>query len=483
MLVTVLLLISSSLFLSLLLTPIVRLLAIRLNFVDVPDNKRKVHRKPIPRVGGIAVAASYFVPLLGAVVWFAYQHAAPGREFAIIKAIVPGAVLIFLTGLADDVFDLKPRNKLIAQTVAVILTVAAGVHIESGTAFSLHTVIAMLGSVVWLLACTNAINLIDGLDGLAGGISLVATIAILIASVMSGNTGLILAAAPLVGALLGFLRYNFNPASIFLGDCGSLLLGFLLGCYGIQWSSAAATSLDIFAPVMVLAVPLLDVALAITRRFLGRQPIFKADRAHMHHRLLALGLTHRQTVLVLYAAAVIAGTLSLSLLRAPAGWEALILVIFAGAVLFGIRELGYAEFKALWRVLFGVDLREEVVARLAVDRLAEGLQSAETAENCWTAIQQSCEQLGIHAVRMQLAGNLFNAKTDAALLRSWAMRIRISKNEWIELAHNAGPVRYSSAIVPFVTTMRQVLVDKSSRWESLNEKSSRFAGALYTTVA
>jgi UDP-GlcNAc:undecaprenyl-phosphate GlcNAc-1-phosphate transferase len=150
-------------------------------------------------------------------------------------------------------------------------------------------------TVLWLLACANAFNLIDGLDGLASGVGLFATLTTLCAALMHGDMELALATAPLAGALIGFLRYNFNPASIFLGDCGSLSIGFLLGCYAVMWSQKSATLLGMAAPAIVLAAPLVDTALSIARRFIQHKPIFGADRGHLHHRLLDRGFVRPGT--------------------------------------------------------------------------------------------------------------------------------------------------------------------------------------------
>jgi UDP-GlcNAc:undecaprenyl-phosphate/decaprenyl-phosphate GlcNAc-1-phosphate transferase len=155
-------------------------------------------------------------------------------------------------------------------------------------------------TILWLLACMNAFNLVDGLDGLAVGVGLFATLTVFTAAMMQHNMVLAVATFPLAGALLAFLCYNFNPATIFLGDSGSLLIGFLLGCYAAIWSNKSATLLGMTAPLMALSIPLLDVALAIVRRFLRRQPIFAADRGHIHHRLLDRGFTPRRVVLMLY---------------------------------------------------------------------------------------------------------------------------------------------------------------------------------------
>ena len=154
-------------------------------------------------------------------------------------------------------------------------------------------------TILWLLACMNAFNLVDGLDGLAAGVGLFATLTVFAAAMMQHNMVLAVATFPLAGAMLAFLCYNFNPATIFLGDSGALLIGFLLGCYAAIWSNKSATLLGMTAPLMALSIPLLDVALAIVRRFLRRQPIFTADRGHIHHRLLDRGFTPRRVVLVL----------------------------------------------------------------------------------------------------------------------------------------------------------------------------------------
>src|ERR1035441_2910506 len=172
---------------------------------------------------------------------------------------------------------------------------------------------------------TNAFNLIDGLDGLAVGVGIFATATAFLSALLSGNIALALLTAPLLGALLGFLPYNFNPASIFMGDCGSLTVGFLLGCFGVIWSAKAATVLGMTAPLIALAIPLLDTALAISRRFLRHQPIFGADRRHIHHRLLARGFTPRRVAYMIYASAGVTAALALLLSSSHAGGVALVL--------------------------------------------------------------------------------------------------------------------------------------------------------------
>jgi UDP-GlcNAc:undecaprenyl-phosphate GlcNAc-1-phosphate transferase len=481
MLLTLLLLTALSLILSVSFTPTIRTLAIRYNFVDLPDNGRKVHISPIPRVGGVALAAAYFGALLATALFVAYRMPAASGCFAAVKSIAVPAFLIFLIGLADDIFNLKPRHKFAVQIVAAIMVAAAGVHIHGIGTFNVHPTLETLGTIVWLVACTNALNLIDGLDGLAAGIAFLATLTTLIASLMSGDIGLTIATLPLAAALLGFLVFNFNPASIFLGDSGSLLLGFLLGCFSIMWSGKSNTALHMAAPLMALAVPLADTTLAVLRRFLRTQPIFKADRSHIHHRLLARGLSHRRTVLLLYAAATVAGSLALCLVytRGPLG--GIVIAVFVGAMMFGLRQLAYDEFDALRKTLLPDGIRREIAERLAVRTFDEALAAAVSPSDCWAVIQVACDEFGMHAIRMELADSHFysDKRMDAF---SWTMHVTIPDSGWIELSHNSGSLGYNSMIGPFVNTMRQGLASKISYAASVVDIPVAYPGSFYETA-
>jgi UDP-GlcNAc:undecaprenyl-phosphate GlcNAc-1-phosphate transferase len=350
--------------------------------------------------------------------------------------------------------------------------------------FTAHPLLGKAVTVIWLVACTNAVNLIDGLDGLAAGIALMATMTTLAASLISGHIELTIATAPLAGALIGFLVFNFNPASIFLGDSGSLVLGFLLGCYSVLWSSKSATLVGMAAPIIALSVPLLDTTLAIARRFLRAQPIFQPDRAHIHHRLLARGLTHRRTVLVLYLAAGIAGIFSLGLLWARNYWEAVILVSFACAAMYGVRELSYAEFDAARRVLLRGGLRREINAELAVQNFEAGLQAAATPHDCWAIVERVSHECGFRATRMRLAGRIFGAKNHGDTARASAIAIAISDKDWVELSLAPDSVLHPTALVPFATTMRRVLADKRivMAYSPEREVETSFTTVLYETI-
>jgi hypothetical protein len=214
---------------------------------------------------------------------------------------------------------------------------------------------------------------------------------------------------------------------------------------------------------------------------LSNQPIFKPDRSHIHHRLLARGFSHRATVLLLYAAAATSGALALSLTLVRGHWEITIVAIFGACVVMGVRELGYIEFDALRAVLIRGDLRREITAYVAMRSFEEALTSADTASQCWITIQALCGEFGFHAVRMQLGGDSFGSEN--APQRSWAMRIPILTNDWIELCHNPECVQYPNAFLPLASMIRRVLSDKSTFWAQSAAHSSTFKASLYPTMA
>jgi UDP-GlcNAc:undecaprenyl-phosphate GlcNAc-1-phosphate transferase len=483
MLVTILLLTAAALILSLCLTPLVRLLALKYNLIDLPDNKRKIHSKPIPRVGGIGIVFAYFGACLIIAALAAFNPVAVHPAFAAVRAIAPGLIVIFLTGLADDIFNLKPRQKLVGQIIAAGLVIAGGIRMHGIATFSVHPIVGILGTVAWLVLCTNAVNLIDGVDGLAAGVAFFGTTTVLIASLLCGNFELTMATAPLAGALLGFLVFNSNPASIFLGDCGSLVLGFLLGCFGLIWNENSTSAFGVAAPLMALTVPLLDTSIAITRRFLRARPIFEPDRSHIHHRLLARGLTQRRTVLVLYTSAVVGGALSLCLAGARHPWGAGVLLAFGVAVTFGIRQLKYAEFGTAGRLLLQGGFRREVNAQLALQTFKEKLSASTSPDDCWNILEHASEAFGFRPIGMQFAGQLFHCHPGNHPVQSWAIRIPVSESDWIELDHDFTLTSHSSVVAPFVRTIREVLAQKRTDITRLDKQILTFPGTSYAVTA
>ncbi|HTS64433.1 MAG TPA: MraY family glycosyltransferase [Candidatus Acidoferrales bacterium] len=424
---------AAAILLTLAFTPLCRSVSTRLGWVDQPG-PRKVHAAPVPRTGGIAILAAYamaFVVLFYSPLGGARNVAAalPG-----VWALLPAVIVAFLTGLLDDILGLDPWMKLFGQLLAAVLACQAQVEIRSIAGHSLAaTWLPVPLTILWLVACSNAFNLIDGLDGLAAGVGIFATATACLSATLAGNYALALATAPLLGALVGFLPYNFNPASIFMGDCGSLTVGFLLGCFGIIWSQKSVTLLGMTAPLIALAIPLLDTALAVARRFLRRQPLFASDRGHIHHRLLARGFTPRRVAYVIYAfSGILAG---LSLLLGSAGrLGGIALVAFCAVVWLAIQYLGYEEFDAARHMIFGGFFRRALNANLSINHLETAVRAASTLDECWGALIVTSRSCGFCEASLDFNGVQLTARLieiDAA--DCWDLRIPLNHSGHVHL--------------------------------------------------
>ncbi len=340
--------------------PIVSL-ARSLNLLDRPDCRRRIHTEPVPRIGGVAV-------WLGAAAGFALWVYVSGRggsqaaRFALdgVSSLPPwswgaavGLAIMFGVGLVDDVKGVSPRTKLIAQVVAALVVVGAGFSIDSITLGGTSSIsLGWLGmpiAVLWIVGVTNAVNLIDGLDGLAGGITLVTMAALFASSILGGTPAVLPVMAALAGGMLGFLRFNRSPARIFLGDVGSLSIGFALSLLSIEGSRQSGGPIAVIVAAFVLAFPVLDTAIAMLRRWLRVVPLSSADDRHVHHQLVALGLTHHRAsaLICLFAAGV--ASLGLSITYGPPALTIAISLIGLSAwlllVVHGTRWLQYHEFQ------------------------------------------------------------------------------------------------------------------------------------------
>jgi UDP-GlcNAc:undecaprenyl-phosphate GlcNAc-1-phosphate transferase len=446
--------------LSFFITPAVREVFLRLGIVDRPDGARKFHHRPIPRVGGVAIALSYviaFTLLLatrlkaGLIIWGA---------FPLIWKLLPAAALVFVTGLLDDLVRLRPWQKLIGQVAAAVAAYFAGVQV-SGVAGG-HLMawwLSFPATVIWLVACSNAVNLLDGIDGLAAGVGFVATTTMVIAAFFQHNVELAMATVPLAACLLAFLRYNFNPATIFLGDCGSLFIGFLLGCYGVLWSQKSATVLGMTAPLMALAIPLLDTAIAISRRFLHGQPILGADRGHIHHRLLDQGLTPRRAALLLYGVGTLAAILSLSM--ASGRFEVPVIIVFCVAVWVGIQRLGYVEFDTAGRLLLAGSFRKLLRSHISLRNFERALSCAQTPDECWAVLKNTYHEFGFYQIQMRLAGRLYRAERPTTeSTRAWRVEIPLSAHDFIHLARQFNADSRDNTVAPFADSLRKILEQK-----------------------
>jgi UDP-GlcNAc:undecaprenyl-phosphate/decaprenyl-phosphate GlcNAc-1-phosphate transferase len=423
---------ASSLMICFALTPLCRDLFQRAGLLDHPDQFRKTHARPIPRTGGIPIAIAYLGSFALLLLSPLSASSVLSQHLPLVWKLLPAAGVIFATGLIDDLIGLESWQKLAGQVAAALCAYWGGVQVLRIAGYSTENWWSVPLTVGWLVACTNAFNLIDGVDGLAAGLGLFATLTSLIAALAQGNLSLALATAPLAGALLGFLRYNFNPASIFLGDSGSLLVGFLLGSYGVLWSQKSATLLAMTAPLMALAIPILDVCLSIARRFLRQKPIFAPDRGHIHHRLLDRGLSPRRVALLLYAVGGLGALCSVLESLVHSGYSILILALFCGVTLIFVRSLGYVEFGVARDILLGGAVRRLLGAHIHLQNLETSLAAAATPNDCWLAIRDTCRHLGFHHVRIRLLGETYQEQIgpdDAA--NYWTMRIPLPEDDYV----------------------------------------------------
>lgn len=338
--------------LSLLLTPVVKSFAFKIGAVDRP-NARKVHTRIMPRLGGLAIYAAFaggflaLLPLLPDALLSGYD-----RRFA--AALLAGGTLIVLLGALDDRFELSAKVKLLGQIAAACVVVfgfdirISLLNIPFGdTMQPVAEWLAIPLTILWIVGCTNAINLIDGLDGLAAGVSGIAIATILVMAVIMGSEPVMLLSALLLGGIIGFLRYNFHPARIFMGDSGSLFLGFSLATLSML-GFKQVTIVSFVTPLLIIGVPLSDTFFAIVRRVVNKRPIFAPDKGHLHHCLRELGFSHRGTVLIIYGIAAFFGITAIFMSTVvpseSANWvtfvviAVLVFILQIGAELIGIVD-------------------------------------------------------------------------------------------------------------------------------------------------
>jgi UDP-GlcNAc:undecaprenyl-phosphate/decaprenyl-phosphate GlcNAc-1-phosphate transferase len=400
---------SISLLLSFLLTPLVRKRAIAWGAIDVPDDGRRIHLRPTPRLGGIAIYCAFLltllcVPLLGNLVSQSFRTNLPK-----LAAILVPATLIFLFGTYDDFKGSTATQKIIVQAIAGAILYAFGFRIDAlsspfGGTWELAVYISLPLTVLWVIVITNAFNLIDGVDGLAAGASGFALLSILFFSIAQGNPEVSLIAVVLLGAVLGFLRFNFNPATIFLGDSGSLFLGFMAAALSIVGSQKGSTIIAIAIPLVSFGLPVVEAGLSLVRRFLGGDSLLAGDRGHIHHMLLRRGLTQRQVVIVLYAICAVFSLFGLMLLNPQRSLAALIFFVIGVGLLFGVQHLAYPEFTELGnQIRDGVmRRRRSLAANVRVRRTTADLLAVRNPEQLFATVERMLETQEFDCVFMEV---------------------------------------------------------------------------------
>lgn len=339
--------------LSYVLTPAIRSIAPRLGALDVVDH-RKIHHEPVPRLGGVAVFGAFVLALLITLAvprLAGFQSLIDPRlpSLRSLLSILAPTSLILIVGIYDDIRGANAGQKLIIQALAGLVAFAMGFEVTLlsnpfGDPFEMGALSAVV-TVGWLILTTNAVNLIDGMDGLAAGVSLFTSVTVFLLSCFHERWDAAFYCAALAGALLGFLPYNFRPASIFLGDSGSLVLGFLLGLLAVVGATKNSTAITIGVPLLALGTPVADTTLSVIRRAMRGRSIFEADQDHLHHRLLRLGLGVREAVLLLYAATAVFGVLSLLIINTTNEVAAPVVIVATVVVWMVLRKLGYDEVR------------------------------------------------------------------------------------------------------------------------------------------
>lgn len=389
-------------FLTCVFTPIIRNLALKGGFVDCPQRARKVHQHAIPRLGGGAVLGSYLVilliggftvPSLGAALW---------GENPTAGIIILGSLVIFGIGVLDDLSRLSPKVKLLGEfiTVGVVVWLAdlsfstveiigfGSVPFPSWAGFAL--------ACLWITGLANAVNLIDGLDGLASGITLFGLIAVSVVGYLGEIPNVTWLSTLLIGCLLGFLVYNSRPASIFLGDCGSLTIGYLAGCLCLQGSVSGENTINGIFPFLAFALPVMDCVFAIFRRMLrGRSP-FSPDMEHFHHRLMAKGLSHGKAVLAMWAAAVSCSFVAVAAALGKGDQLTALFVFFGLGGFILLRYLGYFRFE-----FFGQGFSSLLEDRKSTRTAEQAVKEAEDMINQMDSLEGVSEALGKAAEGMQ----------------------------------------------------------------------------------
>ena len=327
-------------------------LANKIGAVDIPKDERRMHQNTMPKLGGVAVIAGFLISIIYLLFVVTIEGSVNifGQENYIKKliGILLGIIVITITGILDDVKTLKPYQKLFGQVLAAVIVIAFGLQIDAINVSKLPQIgfnrgLSIFITLIWIVGITNAINLMDGLDGLSSGISLISCISLLIIFALNNSPMIaILTISSLIGALVGFLPFNFAPAKTFIGDTGSNFLGFMLSVISILGVAKTYTIAVIVLPMLVLGLPILDVVWAIIRRMIkGKsiKAIFRADNEHVHHKLVKRGFTQKQAVLILYGASAIFGMFAIILFDSGI-WKAISFLLMVVAAV----ALGYKNF-------------------------------------------------------------------------------------------------------------------------------------------
>ncbi|QRK12719.1 undecaprenyl/decaprenyl-phosphate alpha-N-acetylglucosaminyl 1-phosphate transferase [Archangium violaceum] len=394
-----------ALMVAMVLTLVVRNRALAWGLLDQANSSRKIHVQPIPRLGGIGIVGGFFAPLCALFL----VDSGVGNHFqsqtALVWGLFGGGLGVAALGLYDDLRGAGAKLKFAVQLVLALGLYALGFRIDHiANPFGPELPLGVLGlpfTVMWVVGVINALNLIDGLDGLAGGVAFFGVGTNFILALSRGDVVLCLMMAALAGAILGFLVFNFNPASIFMGDTGSMFLGFVLAAVSIKTSAKSGTAVAMLVPVMALGLPIMDTLLAMIRRTLVGRPMFSADKEHIHHRLMSrLVLSHRSAVLVMYGLCALFTLTALGLHWANRAQSAMLLMGMGVVVAVLMRKLGYLDL----RRASGVSevRRRNIRLRSLVRDVTDAVRSATGVKDLWAAVRPLADALEASRLELRL---------------------------------------------------------------------------------
>jgi UDP-GlcNAc:undecaprenyl-phosphate GlcNAc-1-phosphate transferase len=331
-----------------LFTPILRRIALLFKAIDKGDTYRKIHKIPTPTLGGISIFAAFYIPLIGLLIYENKISQLFTSDYNLVVGLFTGGAIIFALGILDDLKEIKPLHKLAVQILAATTVYYFGFRIVRLSIPFYHSPLELgffgyFITLFWIVGITNAINLIDGSDGLAAGISIFVVLNLLITSILNNSTLLILFSLALLGGLIGFLRYNFPPAKIFMGDTGSQFVGFIISILAISEAQKGATTVALLSPIIVLGIPIIDTFLAIARRVIKGVSIFEADFDHIHHRLIKKGFSRKKIAIYIYIFCLILWILSMIVIVGKNVLIALVLILMLITFWFVTKKLGYLD--------------------------------------------------------------------------------------------------------------------------------------------
>jgi len=397
---------------ALLITPLVRRLCVRFKLLDVPVDGRRVHKYGIPRLGGVAIYASLMLalatlPLVSNLLTQSLRSYIP----ELLMALIP-ATLVLLLGVYDDLRGTNAAVKFIGLGLIATLFYWMGGRIEVLAipfvgAVYLPPIVGFFVTVFWLVGIANAFNLIDGMDGLAPGAALFSSIVILVISLAQENPLMIVVSLVLCGALAGFLRYNFNPASIFLGDSGALFVGFLLAALAVLGTQKATTAVAVLTPILAFGLPVVDTGVTMARRLIGGRPMFQGDSEHIHHMLLARGWSQRRVVLSLYAVCAVFGLLAALFTKTSSPQTGFVLFVISVTVIIAVGHLRYHEVDELRAGVKRTvgDRRIRMANNIRVRRASLSLSKATNLNDIFEAIGLMLEFQEFAYANVQLGGS------------------------------------------------------------------------------